>query len=61
MVEKFVMERYNEIVEYLKVMKFIVEVKVKEVIFYLNVIFLVEIKGRYVMMKDMYDEIEKKI
>lgn len=61
MVEKFVMERYNEIVEYLKVMKFIVVVKVKEVIFYLNVIFLVEIKGRYVMMKDMYDEIEKKI
>lgn len=55
------MERYNEIVEYLKVMKFIVEVKVKEVIFYLNVIFLVEIKGRYVMMKDMYDVIEKKI
>ena len=61
MVEKFVMERYNEIVEYLKVMKPTVEAKVKEAIFYLNVTLPAEIKGRYAMMKDMYDEIEKKI
>lgn len=40
-VEKFVGEKYNEIVEYVEQMKFEVEVKVKEVIFYLNVIFLV--------------------
>lgn len=40
-VEKFVGEKYIEIVEYVEQMKFEVEVKVKEVIFYLNVIFLV--------------------
>ncbi|PFX28884.1 Apolipophorin [Stylophora pistillata] len=61
MVEKFVLERYDEIVEFLKAMKPKVEAKVKEAIFYLNVTLPAEIKGRCAMMKNRYDEIKKEI
>ncbi|KAL9951489.1 hypothetical protein ACROYT_G044158 [Oculina patagonica] len=59
--ERFVREKYEEIVEYVKEMKPKVEAKVKEAIFYLNVTLPAQIKQRYTLIKERYDVIEKKI